>query len=201
MWICIRYKTNKQTNKQTWGGSSPLCLKYKLGFQLTGRTQPLYVVLIYLSEWLHVSALIGRHQVTSNHIIEGARYCNTKKDFILFRVTVSSSLYYMMYLWPDDGLWGPKHVVTLTNKIITIYSGCVLTVNWNPNKQTFSFIYKNLRPTCNNTCLILLMHVFKLEFQVFASVHTYVGTIDDPITCLCRYSVGGFTALLGCCIQ
>ena len=26
------------------GGSSPLCLKYKLGFQLTVITQPLYVV-------------------------------------------------------------------------------------------------------------------------------------------------------------
>jgi hypothetical protein len=42
---------------KSWGGSYPLCLKYKLGFQLTVRTQPLYVVLIYLSEWLHVSAL------------------------------------------------------------------------------------------------------------------------------------------------
>jgi len=42
----------------SWGGSSLLCLKYKLRFQLTVRTQSLYVFLIYLSEWLHVSALI-----------------------------------------------------------------------------------------------------------------------------------------------
>jgi hypothetical protein len=54
------------------------------------------------------------------------------------------------------------------------------------NKQMFSFIYKNRRLTCKKTCLILLMHVFKLEFQVFASVHTYVRTRGDPIPCLCR---------------
>ena len=53
----ISYMACRTWVKQSWGGSSLLCLKYKLGFQLTVRTQPLYVVLIYLSEWLHVSAL------------------------------------------------------------------------------------------------------------------------------------------------
>ena len=33
-------------------------LYYRTTLQLTVRTEPLYVVLIYLSEWLHVSALI-----------------------------------------------------------------------------------------------------------------------------------------------
>ena len=52
-----------------------------------------------------------------------------------------------------------------------------------------SIQHQNLRTRCNNTGLILLMHVYKLEIQVFASIHTYVGNRDDPITCLWRYSV------------
>ena len=50
---CVQTALEKNISSfklQSWGSSSPLFFKYKLGFQLTVRTQPLYIVLIYLSE-------------------------------------------------------------------------------------------------------------------------------------------------------
>jgi len=44
---------------ESWGGSSPFCLKYIIRLKLTVKTQLVYVGLfIFLSEWLHVSAPI-----------------------------------------------------------------------------------------------------------------------------------------------
>ena len=50
----------------------------------------------------------------------------------------------------------------------------------------FSIPCKSLRQTCNNRRTILLMQVYKFRSQVFTSLHVYVGTRGDHITCLCR---------------
>ena len=68
----ISYMACRTWVKQSWGGSSLLCLKYKLGFQLTVRHNH-YMLFLFIcqSDYMFRPSL-GHHQVTSTSYNRGS---------------------------------------------------------------------------------------------------------------------------------
>ena len=108
-----------------------------------GKKTPTRLIHSILYIFLHIYKNFIQFVIQLHLMTTAISLCNFRpwiKILYFFCVTVSSCLYYMIYLWPDDGLVGAETCSHSDKKIRTTYSSCVLTVNCNPNEYSVRHI-------------------------------------------------------------